>query len=94
MSRLTVGVLRESVGITALVLMIVVLAAFLFGYRPDAIRLGRVSSALLFLGLGLAQRTLWTFLDKNRAETPREFNVVWMVLALILSAVNLAVALA
>jgi len=74
--------------------MVVVLTAFLFGYRPDAVRLGRISSALLFLGLGLAQRTLWTFLDRNRAGTPREFNVVWMVLALILSAVNLAVALA
>lgn len=94
MRTLTVGDLRESVGVAALALMVVVLFLYLFDYRPDAVRLGRISSALLFLGIGLAQRTLWAFLDKNRTETQREFNVVWMVLALILSAVNLAAAFA
>jgi hypothetical protein len=92
--RFTAGDLREAVGVAALVLMVVVLFVFLLGYRPDAVRLGRISSALLFLGIGLAQRTLWAYLDKNRTETQRDFNVVWMVLALILSAVNLAAAFA
>ncbi len=94
MGRLTVEDIREFVGVAALVLMVVVLFVFLFGYRPDAVRLGRISSALLFLGIGFAQRTLWAFLDKSRSEAQREFHVVWMVLALILSAVNLAAAFA